>query len=1490
MSQRMTKYLFRYLMLWILSMPLILKGQQYVPSQTKLSDLKLYGSIIDTFNEHGAYYEGDGIYTFSPSAPGAIKLVKKGIRTYGGGTFAQGLYYSINYTEKGSKVTFPITLYVYDTKDWSLKQKYTSVSFSSIASDLTFDPETRQIFGCFSNSDYSKVQTLGRLVMSEANGTSSFRSEPIGELAERMVGLTANLSGQLYGIGASGKFYKIDKYTAECTLVGSTKVETNAMWQSATCDYDSGKIYWFSTYNEYWDTGVFEINPEDATTKLVADFGADKGTSTCEQFTGVFLWQAPDLMALPKEVTDLTVTLTSLNTADVSFVLPSKGEDGGDLPSQLQWCVRINGALMKSSTGAPGEKVSLPISVSTEGSAVIGVTTTIKATAGKPDATSRMTCDTAWFGYGIPLAPSDCMLEAQGQDITLSWKAPSGCAKGGFLDDKNLSYKIVRFIKGSEQDSVILAENLATCSISDNITSLQKHVYYYKIFAKNGQFISLPLISKEIQIGNALVLPYLNEFDRKEDIDGFVILDSNNDANTWSYSEIGQKVGYSANANVADDWLITPPVQMNKGAIYKVTFNANNTYPVERIEVALGTQPSAEGMTIRLIDPMEITVQNRNIPVSTFFRATSDGIAYIGIHAISEANRGSIYIDNLSIIEIPVTAPESVSDFKVISGEKGANEAHITFNAPTTLLSGEKIGGKLSIRINRDGKTINTITEAVPGTEYSYKDTYVPTGLHTYSVLVASADGVESIDKSQRIYVGMDVPGGVVNLRAVEDLKQSGRIHISWDAPEKGMNGGYIDPENLTYYISIGYETSDRNLGKNTYYDDQLPVKDKQLFQAYSVYAVNDAGSGRKAWQTCTAIAGPAVKAPMVESFPKATMKSGPWLTKMTNGKIGEAYCYCMSDFKGVLPQDNDGGMQSFSATSLGKSARSESPKIDIRGLQKPVLNFWVRFNGVGDSLTVSISPEYKGFVPLLRLEGKDGDTGWNRYSVELSEEYKTASFIQIGFEGKAMHTLENFADYDNVSIVEKSDYDLMAWSFSGPERITTNEYGKFDFTFRNNTSQEVYGVDYEVVLFKNGKEVNRIQGVYADADGIASVSFKEKASVLDPEVNTYTAALSFSEDQVRSNDTSNEVKATVIYPDYPTPTELKAISEKGDVRLSWTAPDLIHRANKRTLDTFEDYEAFLISNFGDWTTIDRDKQRTIRITLHPDMGPIDYPHAGEPMAFQVFNVDNAGIPYASWDPYSGNQVLASFACAAEGLIKQQNDDWLISPELDGSAQTIKFFAKAGMGAPYLPEQIELLYSLSDKDTNHFVKVGETINVENVKGWKEYTFDVPKGSKYFAIRNVSDKKFALLLDDISYIKAGAQPEELQLKGYNVYRDGQKRNTEYVTAREFRDTDVEPGKEYTYLVTAVYDKGESLPTNKAALQIPNGISNIYSGIEVIGLAGGIQIKGADGQNAKIYQSNGELIVEQRLDNVSFVFLAQGAYIIVIGDNAYKTIVK
>ena len=121
-----------------------------------------------------------------------------------------------------------------------------------------------------------------------------------------------------------------------------------------------------------------------------------------------------------------------------------------------------------------------------------------------------------------------------------------------------------------------------------------------------------------------------------------------------------------------------------------------------------------------------------------------------------------------------------------------------------------------------------------------------------------------------------------------------------------------------------------------------------------------------------------------------------------------------------------------------------------------------------------------------------------------------------------------------------------------------------------------------------------------------------------------------------------------------------------------------------------------------------------------------------------------------------------------------------MSPELCGEAQTVRFFAKAGI-ASAVPEQMEVLYSVSDKTFDSFKKIGETIDVSNVKGWDEYKVELPQGAKYFAIRCVSNNKFALLIDDISYIAKGAEKENLTFVGYNVYRDRQKLNAKPIAA-------------------------------------------------------------------------------------------------------------
>jgi len=62
------------------------------------------------------------------------------------------------------------------------------------------------------------------------------------------------------------------------------------------------------------------------------------------------------------------------------------------------------------------------------------------------------------------------------------------------------------------------------------------------------------------------------------------------------------------------------------------------------------------------------------------------------------------------------------------------------------------------------------------------------------------------------------------------------------------------------------------------------------------------------------------------------------------------------------------------------------------------------------------------------------------------------------------------------------------------------------------------------------------------------------------------------------------------------------------------------------------------------------------------------------------------------------------------------------------------------------------------------------------------------------------------------IQSSQRNTRFELEGYNVYRDGVVINTELVLVTEYEDTDVESGDTYEYYVTAVYDEGESEPSN------------------------------------------------------------------------------
>ena len=1455
--------------------------------------VQLYGYITDSSER------SRGLYAFNTSNPSVMTLVADNIDIYGGAAYAQGTlwtnYFSEN--ESGSQITFPIKLYGYSTTDWSQAEEKRGFTFTSIANDLAFDPETQALYGIFSDADYSgKYLTLGRIKY-ETNADypyTIFDCDPIAQMPENMVALTFDRQGHLYTISRNGKFYAVDKFTGEAKLVGDTGCPVVPFFQSATCDYTTGKIYWAAYSADDWATHILQIDPATAATQEIVNFGYDestgRGESTDDQISSIFMKQDLDLNALPGKVSNLGVSLSSLTAGTASFTMPTADIDGNPLLGNLSYTVRIDGHTVATGSASPGSSVKAPFTALKSGSCTFAVTAERTATADRPAAIGEPVKKTAWVGYDVPKPPTRVRAKATGNVVKLSWTAPTEAVNGGYFDKDNLKYEVSRFAKGNDADSTIVAPAISETSYDDNIQSPDMATYYYKVRALNGDMKSTGAESVEVEVGTCVSLPYVNTLDSYAKLQDFTIVDDNNDNATWAFDSNYNMASYSASSeNAADDWLISPPISMKKGSAYKFAFDAVNDYPTERVAASVGSQPTAEAMTDEVIAPTNVTYNPRRRTLTGTYRAKEDGVKYFGIHAVSDADCNHLYVDNLKISEIASTAPDAPADLKVVPGDKGASTAQLSFVAPVQTLAGNSLTDKLSVIVYRNGESVTTLTNVAPGSQCSYSDENVPSGKCLYSV-VAVSNGEEGLEASKQVFVGNDEPGQVRNLRAYEDADEEGIIHVEWDAP-LGANGGYVDPNDLTYYISVGTSSEDINLGNRTSYEDQLVISDgRQAYNGYSVYAVSSTGGSRQNWKTCMAIGGPALKTPMVESFRNVTMKSGPWITNVTKGEVGEAYCYCMTNSTVTNAQDGDNGMQSFSAEAVGKAVRSESPKVDISGVKHPVLHFWAFTNGKGDKLRVSVQKNYGEFEPVMEISSDQYDFGWHRFTVDLTP-YKDSRYVRIGFEGEAVNTLENFMAYDNVAIVDQVDHDLMAMDFNAVENVVAGDEAALSLVVRNNSDNNVSAGDYNVVLYKNGAEIDRISGRPVEADQTVEIALDDNVRTIDDDVLKYYAKIEYAADQIPDNNTSAEKSVKVKKPDFPTPESLVAASHEKDLMLTWKAPDNSVRY-KTTTDSFENYDKFIIDNIGDWTVYDCDKQNTIRITLNQEFGPLNYDNAGEPMAFQVFNTGEAGIPFASWDPHSGEQMLVAFSCASAdgGLTKEQNDDWIVSPELNGKAQTISFYAKAGM-ASAVPEQMEVLCSSTDKSVDSFKKIGKTIDVYNAKGWDEYRFEVPEGAKYFAIRCVSDDKFALLVDDITYVAKGAEEDDLQLLGYNVYRDMKKLNAKPIDKLYYVDNDVEQKMDYRYLVTAVYDRGESKPSNLAEITFVAGVDDIQANAaSVAGGNGTITVSGADGKLVRVMSAGGQLVAQFVAQGTESIDVAPGVYVATVAGKTFKVLVK
>ena len=150
-----------------------------------------------------------------------------------------------------------------------------------------------------------------------------------------------------------------------------------------------------------------------------------------------------------------------------------------------------------------------------------------------------------------------------------------------------------------------------------------------------------------------------------------------------------------------------------------------------------------------------------------------------------------------------------------------------------------------------------------------------------------------------------------------------------------------------------------------------------------------------------------------------------------------------------------------------------------------------------------------------------------------------------------------------------------------------------------------------------------------------------------------------------------------------------------------------------------------------------------------------------------------------------------------------------------------------------------------------------------------------------------------MIDDIRYVKAGTQQVTLDLQGYNIYRDGEKRNEALLNDLTFVDNNIEEDKTYNYFVTAVYAQGESDFSNVYRHSATSSVENIADGntsVSVRSADGQIIVNGLNGQQVSLYTLSGTKLYTTSGKEKLTLQVTAGVYIVRIDQSSYKVIVK
>ncbi len=1290
-----------------------------------------------------------GIYSFMASSPVGFPLTTDASMQFCyGNAVTDGKFYGMTMDAERNA-----TLYSLDIADWSVAEKKAVTDLSMVALATTQDYATGTVYGEFYNKDFNGYE-LGIINYADMTRTS------IGALSNVYVAL-GFYDGIIYGIATDGYLYAINASTGFENRRGHTGIDIanaqgNYYMQGGEISPADNTFYWAAIDKDGY-TGMYTVDLSSGSATL------------CGNYVGIIYAITPPVEAdinedAPAIISDFEIEMNGIYTGEISFSLPVATYSGDNLSGELTYGVQCNGADMINGHGNAGENIRISIELKTDGTNVISVYA--RNDKGRGPAENV----TVWAGYDYPLPVKNISIyqNADDKSVSISWNAPLAGANDGYIGD--LTYDIYRYINGERE---LIAEGVTSNRFHDQLPSESLAVVSYGVIADNNGKKSVEAVSNVLNVGEAIIPDYLEDFRTAENFRLWSIYDSNGDDKTWAYDPAHHYAYYQSAAKDADDWLISPPIQMDSRRTYKITVRANNTSNMpEMLEVKMGKTPTVKGMNTTVLETIKLMQLNQNenkfeSHANTSVTVEKSGEYFLGLHAVSDAYMNKLRVDSIFIEAGPLpTAPKAVSNLTVQADKSGEHKAIISFQAPTDNIDGTPISGNLQkIVVKRGGLVLNTFYDVSPGEILDYIDLHANAGYNEYRI-IPWADDEYGEYALEMTWVGLDSPAPIPSVNVAAD---GDKVKLSWEKVSSvGTHGGVVNTDDVTYIVydaslSYGFAVPGDKIGsvsENEFWVNFDAVNCPQSLKYWMVAPVNSCGEGEKT--LATLLVGEPYKLPFDEHFSNGTYEKFWYLQDKRNVNVAAYPAADSSDGDGYcLQMDN--------YATYDEQQDIISGKIDISNAINPTMFFDIKGNNRVKAASAYALASDGTEVALGNITIEDD---WKKCRLPLiavdKRDYINIAF-HLEFDAMDGNTWEYGSVWiDNIKVCDLYKHNLSI-ELSAPATVFAglpDEPAMVNVTVKN--TGELAAENFSIRLLEDEAE---IWGEFFDTlasmhDASFVIPFAPSSEYESKEA-LLTAIIQYGEDEcVSDNEASSLI--SIIESDAKAPEAVTIDNETG--LLSWEVPD----TNPEIIvEDFESYTPWIIDNIGDWVMIDGDGG-----TVQGLFSGLANPVEGNQYAFTIFaprdyTGDNSGTDmtatYPNLAPHSGDHYLAS-SRVVSGWNAVQQDNWIISPLLPCVENEISFWVNNNVvdGYPYT-ETFSVWGSRNTKDISDFIQLSPDMQASSGE-WTEIKSTIPADVKYFAIRQTSGAwdSYFFMIDDITYYRGGGK-----IKHYNIFIDGKK---------------------------------------------------------------------------------------------------------------------